>query len=206
MGSVLIANRENPSVPLQLPQWSDAIWWMGHPDTGWYWEIIEQGYEQRAFPADQPANWAFFPAYPLLVKLLTPVLSLNRSPSALEHLAVGWVLSVTFFSSFSSYCFHYGSFCRLILTTRRYFEAVCCSPFTLLAMGWPPLGPIPLRCSACVSPSIVPEGKAGSGPGYWAQWLQRRERRESCWLRFSHIFTFVPGAMDGTIRKLRCSD
>ena len=97
LGSVLIANPENPSVPLQLPQWSDAIWWMGRPDTGWYWEIIEQGYEQRAFSADQPANWAFFPAYPLLVKLLTPVLSLNSSPSALEHLAVGWVLSVTFY-------------------------------------------------------------------------------------------------------------
>ncbi len=38
-------------------------------DVNWYVGIAESGYEQRAFSADVPRNWAFFPLFPLLLYL-----------------------------------------------------------------------------------------------------------------------------------------
>lgn len=38
-------------------------------DANWYQGIAERGYEQTAFNADAPHNWAFFPLFPLLWRL-----------------------------------------------------------------------------------------------------------------------------------------
>lgn len=43
------------------------IW--GAADTGWYLDLILNGY-QRAPGADGQANWAFFPAFPMLAKAI----------------------------------------------------------------------------------------------------------------------------------------
>jgi hypothetical protein len=38
-------------------------------DGGWYVDIATNGYEQRPFEATEQRNWAFFPLYPLLLRL-----------------------------------------------------------------------------------------------------------------------------------------
>lgn len=40
-------------------------------DGGWYFGIAREGYEHRPFDASAQHNWAFFPLYPLLVRLVT---------------------------------------------------------------------------------------------------------------------------------------
>ena len=38
-------------------------------DVNWYVGIAERGYEQISFNADVQRNWAFFPLFPLLLRL-----------------------------------------------------------------------------------------------------------------------------------------
>lgn len=40
-------------------------------DVNWYAGIAEKGYEQMPFNADVPRNWAFFPLFPLLLRLIS---------------------------------------------------------------------------------------------------------------------------------------
>jgi len=42
-------------------------------DVNWYVGIAERGYEQISFNADVPRNWAFFPLFPLLLRLASSV-------------------------------------------------------------------------------------------------------------------------------------
>lgn len=42
-------------------------------DAGWYFSIVQGGYNQQAFSARQSNNWAFFPLYPLLWRLASKV-------------------------------------------------------------------------------------------------------------------------------------
>lgn len=55
-------------------------------DAGWYADIIEHGYKVAPFSLEGQANWAFFPLYPLLVRLL----SLNLY---LDYRIIGMVVS-----------------------------------------------------------------------------------------------------------------
>lgn len=58
-------------------------------DTNWYLTIAQKGYERRPFDADAAHNWAFFPLYPLLLRLASYVTG--------EFLLTGVVLSNIFF-------------------------------------------------------------------------------------------------------------
>lgn len=42
-------------------------------DANWYLGIAENGYEHRTFDADKPHNWAFFPLFPLVVRIASYV-------------------------------------------------------------------------------------------------------------------------------------
>jgi hypothetical protein len=56
-------------------RYHDNAWWdvWGVLDTGWYLRIVEQGYQLAPDPGALRMNHAFFPAYPLVSKLLTPL-------------------------------------------------------------------------------------------------------------------------------------
>ncbi len=58
-------------------------------DVNWYVGIAEHGYEQMPFNADVPRNWAFFPLFPLLLRLAS---YLTR-----EFVLTGMALSHLFF-------------------------------------------------------------------------------------------------------------
>ncbi|MBI3896632.1 MAG: glycosyltransferase family 39 protein [Acidobacteria bacterium] len=90
LGSVLIPNKDSEIVPLSFPSVSQIVQNMNRSDTGWYLTIIEQGYERKPFSLEKQANWAFFPAYPLAVKLVA------KSVSA-DYVLVGCMLSATFY-------------------------------------------------------------------------------------------------------------
>ena len=42
---------------------------LGRADAGWYMEIAKDGYTRRPFDTDNYYNWAFFPLYPLLLRV-----------------------------------------------------------------------------------------------------------------------------------------
>jgi mannosyltransferase PIG-V len=58
-------------------------------DVNWYIGIAEHGYEQGPFNADVPRNWAFFPLFPLLLRLASRVTG--------EFLLTGMFISHLFF-------------------------------------------------------------------------------------------------------------
>jgi hypothetical protein len=58
-------------------------------DVNWYLGIAEHGYEQRPFNNDVPRNWAFFPLFPLLLRL--------ASYATGELVVTGMALSHVFF-------------------------------------------------------------------------------------------------------------
>lgn len=47
----------------------------GYGDGGWYMGIARDGYERRPFDAEEQHNWAFFPLYPLLLRLVSNITS-----------------------------------------------------------------------------------------------------------------------------------
>lgn len=56
-------------------------------DVNWYTGIANEGYERRAFNADVPRNWAFFPLYPLLLRLASTLTGeLALTGVAISHL------------------------------------------------------------------------------------------------------------------------
>jgi hypothetical protein len=91
LGAALVANPHG-ELTLQLPGWDQAKWWLGRPDTAYYIGIVRDGYKAARYSSREAANWAFFPAYPILVRLLAD----GRAPEFL--LAVGFGLSLSFYA------------------------------------------------------------------------------------------------------------
>jgi hypothetical protein len=103
IGSIFVSNPQADIVPLRLPAWDELKWWLGRPDTGFYIGIAENGYKSAPYSSAEGANWAFFPAYPLLLRLLAH----GRSPEF--YLVAGFGLSLFFYGWGVWY------FCRLLL-------------------------------------------------------------------------------------------
>ena len=123
LGSVFVSNPHAESIALRLPTWDEAKWWMGRPDTGYYIDIAEHGYKAAPYSSTEVANWAFFPAYPLLLRLVAH----GRSPEF--YLAAGFCLSLAFYGLGVWYL------CRLLLadydgeTVTRSIVLFCFYPF-----------------------------------------------------------------------------
>lgn len=72
---LISGNLQNYPFQGSLPWPSTATWSqllyqsLFYGDSGWYWTIIAKGYEKAPFTY-KLANWAFFPLYPVLVRLL----------------------------------------------------------------------------------------------------------------------------------------
>ncbi len=91
IGGIFVSTPHADIVPLRLPAWDELKWWLGRPDTGFYIGIAENGYKAAPYSSAEGANWAFFPAYPLLLRLLAH----GRSPEI--YLIVGFCLSLFFY-------------------------------------------------------------------------------------------------------------
>jgi Gpi18-like mannosyltransferase len=92
LGSVFVSTPQADIVPLRLPTWDEAKWWLGRPDTGFYIDIAENGYKAAPWSSAVGTNWAFFPAYPLILRLLAH----GRSPEF--YLVTGFALSLAFYA------------------------------------------------------------------------------------------------------------
>ena len=90
LGKAFLESKTVEEVPARIPSLGDVTDWMARPDTGWYMTIIEDGYEDRPFSVDRQANWAFFPGYPLLVKVIADALSM-------DYRRAGALLSLLFY-------------------------------------------------------------------------------------------------------------
>ena len=56
-------------------------------DANWYVGIAEQGYQQGPFKADVPHNWAFFPLFPMILRLVSHLTGeFALTAMALSHL------------------------------------------------------------------------------------------------------------------------
>jgi hypothetical protein len=123
LGSVFVSSPNVDSVPLRLPTWDEAKWWLGRPDTGFYIGIAENGYKAAPFSSAEGANWAFFPAYPLLLRFFAH----GRPPEFC--LLLGFCLSLLFYGCGAWYL------CRLLLcdydsdTVARSVVLFCFYPF-----------------------------------------------------------------------------
>jgi Gpi18-like mannosyltransferase len=91
LGSVFVSTPQADIVPLRPPTWDEAKWWLGRPDTGFYIDIAENGYKAAPYSPATGTNWAFFPAYPLLLRLIAH----GRSPEF--YLITGFCLSLIFY-------------------------------------------------------------------------------------------------------------
>jgi Gpi18-like mannosyltransferase len=91
IGGVFVSTPQADIVPLRLPAWDELKWWLGRPDTGFYIDIAENGYKAAPYSSAEGVNWAFFPAYPILLR----VLARGRSPEF--YLVVGFCLSLLFY-------------------------------------------------------------------------------------------------------------
>src|SRR5579862_3992939 len=91
VGSIFVSTPQADIVALRLPTWDEAKWWIGRPDTGFYIDIAEHGYKAGPYSPAVTANWAFFPAYPLLLRLVV------HGRSAATYLVTGFLLSVLFY-------------------------------------------------------------------------------------------------------------
>jgi hypothetical protein len=91
IGSIFVSTPQADIVALRLPFWDEAKWWVGRPDTAFYIEIAEHGYQAGPYSPAVRADWAFFPAYPFLLRLLV------HGRSAETYLMAGFLLSVLFY-------------------------------------------------------------------------------------------------------------
>jgi hypothetical protein len=123
LGSVFVSTPQADIVPLRAPTWDEAKWWLGRPDTGFYIDIAENGYKAAPYSSAVGTNWAFFPAYPLLLRLIAH----GRSPEF--YLVAGFCLSLVF------YCLGVLYLARLLLdeydgeTVTRTLILFCFYPF-----------------------------------------------------------------------------
>jgi hypothetical protein len=123
IGSVFVLNAHADVIPLRLPSWDEAKWWIGRPDTGFYISIAQDGYKAAPYSSAEGANWAFFPAYPLLLRLIAH----GRSPEF--YLLTGFFVALFFYGSGVWYL------CRLLLadydteTATRTMLLFCFYPF-----------------------------------------------------------------------------
>src|SRR5438094_880947 len=91
VGSIFVSTPHADIVTLRLPAWDEAKWWIGRPDTGFYIDIAQRGYKAAPYSPAVGTNWAFFPAYPLLLRLLVH----GRSEDT--YLVAGFLLSLFFY-------------------------------------------------------------------------------------------------------------
>lgn len=86
----------NPHAATRGWEWSTCrmldVW--GRWDTGWYFSIIDTGYELRGDPEAIQSNFAFFPLYPCTVKIASQLVPGDRTHEKL--LVVGVILSNLF--------------------------------------------------------------------------------------------------------------
>ncbi|OFW22879.1 MAG: hypothetical protein A3H27_02350 [Acidobacteria bacterium RIFCSPLOWO2_02_FULL_59_13] len=75
VGGELVANKDAETVDLAVPSLATTMQRLIRSDTGWYLTIINDGYERKPFSVEKQANWAFFPAYPLIVKYAAKIFS-----------------------------------------------------------------------------------------------------------------------------------
>jgi hypothetical protein len=132
LGGVFVVNNHAQIVPLRLPSWDEMKWWLGRPDTAWYFSIMEGGYKAAQYSSTSQANWAFFPAYPLLVRFLSQGFSREGT------LAIGWFISLVF------YALATWLFCLLLLMdytkeiVTRSLILLCFYPFAFSLMTFGP--------------------------------------------------------------------
>ena len=100
---MFVASPHADVISLRLPTWDEAKWWLGRPDTGFYIGIAEDGYKAAPYSSAEGANWAFFPAYPLLLRLIAH----GQAPEF--YLFVGFCISLVFYGAGTWYL------CRLLL-------------------------------------------------------------------------------------------
>jgi hypothetical protein len=98
--------RPNPDYPLQgaaARGWHFARWWLldiwARWDTGWYLDVIGNGYRTQGSAVSAQSNFAFFPLYPATVKALARLLPASaRTVEA--QLLIGVLLSnILFFAA-----------------------------------------------------------------------------------------------------------
>ncbi len=95
--------RPNPDYPLQdaaARGWHFTRWWpldiWARWDTGWYLDVIGNGYRVQGSAASAQSNFAFFPLYPETVKALAGLLPASaRTVEA--QLLIGVLLSNVLF-------------------------------------------------------------------------------------------------------------
>jgi hypothetical protein len=123
LGSVFVSTPQANIVSLRLPTWDEAKWWLGRPDTGFYIDIAENDYKAAPYSSAEGTNWAFFPAYPLVLRLIAH----GQSPEF--YLVTGFCLSLIFYGCGVWYL------CRLLLqdydeeTVTRTLVLFCFYPF-----------------------------------------------------------------------------
>ena len=79
-------------------------------DAGWYRSIIEMGYNTHYnVNIDGQANWAFFPLYPMIIKLIHIVIPINTN-------VLGSIVSTIFFIGLLIMSYLY------IIETRKNFK------------------------------------------------------------------------------------
>lgn len=61
-------------------------------DSGWYWTIVSSGYESIPFSAEEQHNWAFFPLFPILVRLVGGTIEGGVLAANIAAFAAVWIL------------------------------------------------------------------------------------------------------------------
>jgi Gpi18-like mannosyltransferase len=84
-----VTNYNATFLPISQGTFRQAIAPFQYADIVWYMEIAENGYEQRSFTPDKKANWAFYPLWPLLLRVNNALFG--------EMLFSGILLSTLFF-------------------------------------------------------------------------------------------------------------
>ena len=84
-----VTNYNVTFLPISRGSFREVIAPFQYADIAWYMEIAENGYEQRSFAPDKKANWAFYPLWPLLLRVNNALFG--------EMLLSGILLSTLFF-------------------------------------------------------------------------------------------------------------
>lgn len=82
-------NKNAESLALGTGQLDEILQPFGYADVSWYMDIAQNGYERRPFSDDQHANWAFYPLWPMVLRLDQALFG--------EMLVSGMVISTGFF-------------------------------------------------------------------------------------------------------------
>jgi Gpi18-like mannosyltransferase len=69
LSQVSIANLNEDYVTFKATYLEQVISPFGRGDVWWYMDIAQNGYEHRPFSTEKHANWAFYPLWPIVLKL-----------------------------------------------------------------------------------------------------------------------------------------